>query len=95
MYVDLLHLSLLSAVGFVFFRLKGEDQQLMDYRKKLDEFSCWMENVENSLEMRPTFNPEENLRELKARSIKMCMSACVSFINSESAMVLMWDKYPK
>ncbi|KAG6937049.1 utrophin, partial [Chelydra serpentina] len=46
-------------------RLKGENQQLMDYRKKLDEFCCWLENVENSLEMRPTFNHEENLRELK------------------------------
>uniref|UniRef100_A0A8C3HXJ6 Utrophin n=1 Tax=Chrysemys picta bellii TaxID=8478 RepID=A0A8C3HXJ6_CHRPI len=45
-------------------RLKGENQQLMDYRKKLDEFSCWLENVENSLEMRPTFNHEENLERI-------------------------------
>uniref|UniRef100_A0A8C3TBK2 Utrophin n=1 Tax=Chelydra serpentina TaxID=8475 RepID=A0A8C3TBK2_CHESE len=50
---------------------------LMDYRKKLDEFCCWLENVENSLEMRPTFNHEENLRELKARWIKMCVCVCV------------------
>ncbi|XP_026505322.1 utrophin [Terrapene carolina triunguis] len=52
-------------------RLKGENQQLMDYRKKLDEFSCWLENVENSLEMRPTFNHEENLRELKGLTEEM------------------------
>ncbi|XP_039384572.1 utrophin isoform X4 [Mauremys reevesii] len=52
-------------------RLKGENQQLMDYRKKLDEFSCWLENVENSLEMRPTFNHEENLQELKVLTEEM------------------------
>uniref|UniRef100_A0A452I4P7 Calponin-homology (CH) domain-containing protein n=1 Tax=Gopherus agassizii TaxID=38772 RepID=A0A452I4P7_9SAUR len=52
-------------------RLKGENQQLMDYRKKLDEFGCWLENVENSLEMRPTFNHEENLRELKVLTEEM------------------------
>ncbi|XP_067398337.1 utrophin [Emydura macquarii macquarii] len=46
-------------------RLKGENQQLMDYRKKLDEFSCWLENVENALEARPTFNHAENLQDLK------------------------------
>uniref|UniRef100_A0A8D0GIR4 Dystrophin n=1 Tax=Sphenodon punctatus TaxID=8508 RepID=A0A8D0GIR4_SPHPU len=37
----------------------------MDYGKKLDELSCWVENVENALEMRPTVSHEENLRELK------------------------------
>ncbi|XP_030412351.1 utrophin isoform X3 [Gopherus evgoodei] len=52
-------------------RLKGENQQLMDYKKKLDEFGCWLENVENSLEMRPTFNHEENLRELKVLTEEM------------------------
>nr|XP_014437163.1 utrophin isoform X2 [Pelodiscus sinensis]XP_025035407.1 utrophin isoform X2 [Pelodiscus sinensis] len=52
-------------------RLKGENQQLMDYRKKLDEFSCWLENVENSLEMRPTFNHEQHLQELKGLTVEM------------------------
>ncbi|XP_006024299.1 utrophin isoform X2 [Alligator sinensis] len=52
-------------------RLKGESQQLADYRRKLDELSCWLENVENSLETRLTFNHEENLRELKGVSEEM------------------------
>uniref|UniRef100_A0A8C8VJ87 Utrophin n=1 Tax=Pelusios castaneus TaxID=367368 RepID=A0A8C8VJ87_9SAUR len=52
-------------------RLKGENQQLMDYRKKLDEFSCWLENVENALEARPTFNDEETLHELKGLTEEM------------------------
>uniref|UniRef100_A0A8C4JEE9 Utrophin n=1 Tax=Dromaius novaehollandiae TaxID=8790 RepID=A0A8C4JEE9_DRONO len=49
-------------------RLKGENQQLTDYRKKLAELRCWLENVENALDTRFTFDPEENLRELKVLS---------------------------
>lgn len=65
-------------VGFLFsfLRLKGENQQLIEYRKKLDELRCWLENVENALDARFTFDHEENLKELQARliSIYMCMS---------------------
>uniref|UniRef100_G1NIS5 Utrophin n=1 Tax=Meleagris gallopavo TaxID=9103 RepID=G1NIS5_MELGA len=52
-------------------RLKGENQQLIDYRKKLDELRCWLENAENVLDMRFTFNHEENLRELQVLSEEM------------------------
>ncbi|KAM6271852.1 utrophin isoform 1-T1 [Spheniscus humboldti] len=52
-------------------RLKGENQQLIEYRKKLDELRCWLENVENALDTRFTFNHEENLRELQVLSEEM------------------------
>ncbi|XP_069708268.1 utrophin isoform X5 [Phaenicophaeus curvirostris] len=46
-------------------RLKGENQQLIEYRRKLDELRCWLENVENALDTRFMFNHEEKLRELQ------------------------------
>ncbi|XP_059697734.1 utrophin isoform X4 [Haemorhous mexicanus] len=52
-------------------RLKGENQQLIEYRKKLDELRCWLENVENALDTRFTFNHEENLQELQVLSEEM------------------------
>ncbi|XP_075002340.1 utrophin isoform X5 [Calonectris borealis] len=52
-------------------RLKGENQQLIEYRKKLAELRCWLENVENALDSRFTFNHEENLRELQVLSEEM------------------------
>lgn len=63
---------------FSFLRLKGENQQLIDYRKKLDELRCWLENAENALDTRFTFNHEENLRELQVRSVCVCVCMCVS-----------------
>lgn len=64
-------------MGFLlsFSRLKGENQQLIEYRKKLDELRCWLENVENALDTRFTFDHEENLQELQARliSVYMCI----------------------
>lgn len=58
---------------FYFSRLKGENQQLIEYRKKLDELRCWLENAENALDTRFTFNHEENLQELQARLISVCV----------------------
>uniref|UniRef100_A0A803W7Z6 Utrophin n=1 Tax=Ficedula albicollis TaxID=59894 RepID=A0A803W7Z6_FICAL len=52
-------------------RLKGENQQVIEYRKKLDELRCWLENVENALDTRFTFNHEENLQELQVLSEEM------------------------
>ncbi|XP_051469473.1 utrophin isoform X4 [Apus apus] len=52
-------------------RLKGDNQQLIEYRKKLDELRCWLENVENALDTRFTFNREENLRELQVLNMEM------------------------
>ncbi|XP_063246395.1 utrophin isoform X4 [Prinia subflava] len=52
-------------------RLKGENQQLIECRKKLDELRCWLENVENALDTRFSFNHEENLQELQVLSEEM------------------------
>ncbi|XP_059689241.1 utrophin [Gavia stellata] len=52
-------------------RLKGENRQLLEYRKKLDELRCWLENVGSALDARFTFNHEENLRELQVLSEEM------------------------
>ncbi|XP_061327414.1 utrophin isoform X1 [Pezoporus flaviventris] len=52
-------------------RLKGENQQLTEYRKKLDELRCWLENVENVLDTRSMFDHEENLQELQVLSEEM------------------------
>ncbi|XP_029818752.1 utrophin isoform X2 [Manacus vitellinus] len=52
-------------------RLKGENQQLIEYRKKLDELRCWLENAENALDTRFTFDHGENLQELKVLSEEM------------------------
>lgn len=67
---------------FSFLRLKGENQQLIDYRKKLDELRCWLENAENALDTRFTFNHEENLRELQVRSVCVCVCMHVCFMQS-------------
>uniref|UniRef100_A0A8D2JCW8 Utrophin n=1 Tax=Varanus komodoensis TaxID=61221 RepID=A0A8D2JCW8_VARKO len=45
-------------------RLKGEDQQLIDFTRKLEEFSCWLENIENAQGEKPSISHEENLQEL-------------------------------
>uniref|UniRef100_A0A670ITU7 Utrophin n=1 Tax=Podarcis muralis TaxID=64176 RepID=A0A670ITU7_PODMU len=47
-------------------RLKGENQPLLDFTRNLDEFSCWLENIENAQEEKPTISREENLKELMA-----------------------------
>ncbi|XP_074846537.1 utrophin isoform X2 [Carettochelys insculpta] len=70
-------------------RLKGENPQLMEFRKKLDELNCWLENVENFLEMRPTFNHEENLRELKGLTAEMeIQGEKLKWLNRSEADVL-------
>ncbi|XP_064412021.1 dystrophin isoform X2 [Latimeria chalumnae] len=46
-------------------RLKGNDQQLLDYRKKLDDFSFWLEKVESAVRTMPSPVTEHNLKELK------------------------------
>ncbi|XP_054051234.1 utrophin isoform X2 [Rissa tridactyla] len=52
-------------------RLKGENQQLIEYRRKLDELRCWLENTENALDTRFAFSHDENFRELQALSEEM------------------------
>nr|XP_056709721.1 utrophin isoform X2 [Euleptes europaea] len=45
-------------------RLKGDNQQLIDYTRKLEELSCWVENIENAQDEKPTVSHEENLQQL-------------------------------
>lgn len=52
-------------------RLKGENQHLIDFTRKLEEFSCWMENIENAQGEKPTMSHEENLQELMASWIEI------------------------
>ncbi|KAJ6660138.1 hypothetical protein lerEdw1_018065, partial [Lerista edwardsae] len=47
-------------------RMKGENQQSTDFTRQLEEFSCWVENVENALDEKPTISHKENLQELMA-----------------------------
>ncbi|XP_054018725.1 utrophin isoform X4 [Dryobates pubescens] len=52
-------------------RLKGENQQLIEYKKKLDELRCWLESAENAMDARFAFNHEKNLQELQVLSDEM------------------------
>ncbi|XP_047414853.1 utrophin isoform X2 [Sciurus carolinensis] len=45
-------------------RLKGESKQVMGYRKKLDEITCWLMKAENAVQKRPTTELGENSQEL-------------------------------
>ncbi|XP_028903681.1 utrophin isoform X4 [Ornithorhynchus anatinus] len=46
-------------------RLKGESEQLMEYKKQMDEIDCWIERAENTVEIRSFSKPEEKLQEFK------------------------------
>ncbi|XP_041279459.1 utrophin isoform X4 [Onychostruthus taczanowskii] len=71
-------------------RLKGEDQQLIEYRKKLDELRCWLENVENALDTRFAFNHEENLQELQVLSEEMeVLGGKLEWLNRTESEVLL------
>ncbi|XP_015477132.1 utrophin isoform X3 [Parus major] len=71
-------------------RLKGENQQLIECRRKLDELRCWLENVENALDTRFTFNHEENLQELQVLSEEMeVLSDKLEWLNRTEPEVLL------
>ncbi|XP_064269688.1 utrophin isoform X3 [Passer domesticus] len=71
-------------------RLKGENQQLIEYRKKLDELRCWLENVENALDTRFAFNHEENLQELQVLSEEMeVLGGKLEWLNRTESEVLL------
>lgn len=48
--------------------LKEESPALSDYKRKLDEFTVWMDQATNVLRMNPALDNEEKLNELKAIS---------------------------
>ncbi|KAL8186122.1 UNVERIFIED_CONTAM: hypothetical protein K2H54_064541 [Gekko kuhli] len=45
-------------------RLKRDNQQLIDYTGKLEELSCWVENIESAQDEKPTVSHEEKLQQL-------------------------------
>lgn len=58
-------------------RLRGENRQLTDFTRKLEEFSCWVENIENALDEKATISHEENLQELMVNWVIMIHSFSV------------------
>ncbi|XP_060096541.1 utrophin isoform X3 [Heteronotia binoei] len=45
-------------------RLIGDNQQVIDYTRKLEELSCWVENIENTQDEKSTVSHEEKLLQL-------------------------------
>ncbi|XP_045698757.1 utrophin isoform X1 [Phyllostomus hastatus] len=56
-------------------RLKGESKQVMEYKKRLDEVTCWLMKAEDAVQKRSTTDPEENLRELTDLNQEMDVQA--------------------
>ncbi|XP_072851849.2 utrophin isoform X2 [Pogona vitticeps] len=70
-------------------RLKGENQQLIGFTRRLEEFSCWMENIENALGEKPTMSHEENLQELMGLIEEMDMQGeKLKWLNRNESEVL-------
>lgn len=42
---------------------------MIDYTRKLEELSCWVENIENAQDEKPTVSHEEKLQQLMASLI--------------------------
>lgn len=45
-------------------RLKGESTQVLGYKRRLDEVTCWLTKVESAVQKRSTPDPEESPQEL-------------------------------
>ncbi|XP_077206954.1 utrophin isoform X2 [Paroedura picta] len=45
-------------------RLNGDNQQLIDYTKKLEELCCWVENVENAQDEKAAVSHEDKVHQL-------------------------------
>ncbi|OBS80521.1 hypothetical protein A6R68_21275, partial [Neotoma lepida] len=56
-------------------RLKGESKQVVGYRRRLDEFICWLTKVENFVQKRLSPDPEENPQELTDLAQEMDIQA--------------------
>ncbi|XP_041106254.1 dystrophin-like isoform X4 [Polyodon spathula] len=52
-------------------RLKGEDHQLTDFLKRMDELRLWLEEAECTVEDLPVTATDRNLKELKALANEM------------------------
>ncbi|GAB1294912.1 Utrophin [Apodemus speciosus] len=56
-------------------RLKGENKQVLGYRRRLDEVICWLTKVEVAVQKRSTPDQEENPRELTDLAQEMDVQA--------------------
>uniref|UniRef100_A0A5F8H924 Utrophin n=1 Tax=Monodelphis domestica TaxID=13616 RepID=A0A5F8H924_MONDO len=46
-------------------RIKGENEKLLEFRKRLTEMSCWLSKTESTLEKIPSSENEDSIQELK------------------------------
>ncbi|KAM9005037.1 utrophin isoform X2 [Sarcophilus harrisii] len=46
-------------------RLKAENEQLLEFRKRLGEINCWLSKAESALEKTPSSEKEDSIQELK------------------------------
>ncbi|XP_048210190.1 utrophin isoform X4 [Perognathus longimembris pacificus] len=52
-------------------RLKEESQQVMEYRKRMDEIICWLNKAETTVQKKSNTEPGANLAELKELTQEM------------------------
>ncbi|XP_035556968.1 utrophin isoform X4 [Canis lupus dingo] len=56
-------------------RLKGENKQVMEYRRRLGEIMCWLTEAENAMQKRSAAELEENFQELTDLTQEMDVQA--------------------
>nr|KAF6363085.1 hypothetical protein mPipKuh1_010082 [Pipistrellus kuhlii] len=56
-------------------RIYGENKQVMEYRRRLDEITCWLTKAENAVQKRSTTELEENFKELTDLNQEMDVQA--------------------
>ena len=59
------------------FRLKGENKQVMEYRRRLGEIMCWLTEAENAMQKRSAAELEENFQELTVSGLFVSVFASV------------------
>uniref|UniRef100_A0A8C0KBB6 Utrophin n=1 Tax=Canis lupus dingo TaxID=286419 RepID=A0A8C0KBB6_CANLU len=58
-------------------RLKGENKQVMEYRRRLGEIMCWLTEAENAMQKRSAAELEENFQELTVSGLFVSVFASV------------------
>nr|XP_006984491.1 utrophin isoform X1 [Peromyscus maniculatus bairdii]XP_042118217.1 utrophin isoform X2 [Peromyscus maniculatus bairdii]XP_042118218.1 utrophin isoform X3 [Peromyscus maniculatus bairdii] len=56
-------------------RLEGDSKQVVGYRRRLDEFVCWLTKMESSVQKRSSSGPEDNPQELTDLAQEMDIQA--------------------
>lgn len=65
------HAAVCVNIGFNLCRLQGERQQYSDLWNQLDDFSMWLDKVQNSLRAVQSPPAEHELKELKASMLQL------------------------